>query len=242
MSSAQVAFMITAAQKRALRARGLDDEAIRHLTPADAHALLMTPDEHAVRNFLSVFVALATASLDGHPPPGVLQMCRKHPSDKVLIPTRYRLDSADLIDSMTRAALADSEAGHNIYLEARLVDFGLRGKKRGELAATRAVFALVVDSDADKNMAWNPPAGVRPTLVVETSPNNRQFWIFFKRALSSKRAQQLGENLRRVTAGDSDTGNPVQPYRIPGTTNYPDKVKISRGRVTTPTLFLGAAL
>ena len=74
-------------------------------------------------------------------------------------------------------------------------------------------------------MAWIPPAGVRPTLTVETSPNNAQYWFFFERALSPKRAQRLGEGLRRVTGGDSDTGNPCQPYRIPGTVNYPNKMQ-----------------
>jgi RepB DNA-primase from phage plasmid len=91
-------------------------------------------------------------------------------------------------------------------------------------------------------MGWIPPAGTQPTLGIETSPGNAQYWFFFQRAISGTRAQQLGEALRRVTGGDSDTGNPCQPYRIPGTTNYPNKVKIARGRVVTPTLFLGAVL
>ena len=36
--------------------------------------ILLTPDERSVRSFLEAFVALAIASLDGHSPPGVLQM------------------------------------------------------------------------------------------------------------------------------------------------------------------------
>ena len=91
-------------------------------------------------------------------------------------------------------------------------------------------------------MAWIPPAGVRPTLTVETSPGNAQYWFFFERALAPGNAQRLGEGLRRATGCDSDTGNPTQPYRIPGTVNYPDKVKIARGRKITPTFFYGAAL
>ena len=200
------------------------------------------PDERSVREFLEALVGLAVASLGGHPAPGLLQMTRKHPNDLDLVPTRYRLDSADLVDRMTRDALADSEAGANVYVEGRLLTPGLRGKKRGELSDTACVFALVVDSDADKNMAWIPPVGVRPTLVVETSPANHQYWFFLAHAVSAKRAQQLGESLRRVTRGDADTGNPTQPYRIPGTTNFVNKIKIARGRVITPTLFLGAAL
>jgi hypothetical protein len=202
----------------------------------------MTPDERSVRSFLEAFVALAIASLDGHSPPGVLQMTRKYPNDDDLVPTRYALDGVDLVERMTRDALADSESGANVYIEGRLLNPGLRGKKRGGISDTSCVFALVVDSDSDKAMAWIPPVGVRPTLVIETSPNNHQFWFAFKRALTPKRAQRLGEGLRHATGGDSDTGNPCQPYRIPGTVNYVSKIKIARGRVITPTLFLGAAL
>jgi RepB DNA-primase from phage plasmid len=200
------------------------------------------PDERSVHDFLEVFVCLAIASLGGHPPPGVLQTTRKFPDDLDLTPSRYALDQVDVVDRMTRDALADSEAGANVYIEARLLKFGLRGKKRGELSDTAWVFALAVDSDGDKNMAWIPPLGVRPTLVVETSPGNHQFWFFFNRALSPKHAQRRGENLRRITGGDADTGSVCQPYRLGGTVNFVSKAKIARGRIVTPTLFLGAAL
>jgi hypothetical protein len=203
---------------------------------------MTTPDERSVRDFLEVFVGLAISSLGGHPPPGVLQMTRKWPDDQDLVPTRYRLDSADLVERMTHDALGDSRNGHNVYIEGRLVNPGLRGKKRGELGDTLCVFALAVDSDSDKGMGWIPPAGVRPTMITQTSPDNHQFWFFFQRALSAKRAQQLGESLRRATGCDSDTGNVTQPYRIPGATNFVNKLKIARGRIVTPTLFLGAAL
>jgi RepB DNA-primase from phage plasmid len=203
----------------------------------------MMADERSVHDFLEAFVGLAIASLGGHPAPGVLQTCRKFPDDLDLVPSRYALDSADLVDRMTRDALCDSEAGANVYIEGRLIRPGLRGKKRGDLGDTACCFALAVDSDADKNMAWIPPFGVKPTLVVQTSPpGNFQYWFFLTRALSATHAQRLGEGLRKATHSDSDTGNVTQPYRIPGTTNYPNRVKIARGRVITPTSYLGAAL
>ena len=202
----------------------------------------MIADERSVHEFLEAFVALAIASLGGHPPPGVLQMTRKFPDDLDLVPSRYALDSADLVDRMTRDALSDSENGANVYIEGRLLRPGLRGKKRGELGDTACCFALAVDSDADKNMAWIPPFGVRPTLVVETSPGNHQFWLFFGRAMAPGHAQRRGENLRRITSCDSDTGNPCQPYRVAGTINHVSKIKMARGRIVTPTLWLGAAL
>jgi hypothetical protein len=237
-----IPFMLTGKMKADLHARGLTDVDIENLTPEDAHKILSTPDERAVRGFLEAFVALAIASLGGHPPPGLLQVCRKAPNDSDVIPVRYRLDDADLVDHLTRDAIVASGAGLNVYIEGRLVRPDLRGKKRGDLKDSVCVFALVVDSDADKNMGWIPPAGIRPTLTVETSPGNAQYWFFFERALSPTRAQRLGEALRQATGGDFDTGNPCQPYRIPGTVNYPNKMKIARGRVITPTLFLGATL
>ena len=58
--------------------------------------------------------------------------------------------SAEHVERMIAAAVEDSENGHNVYVEGRLVRPGLRGNARGTLADTAAVFALVVDSDADR--------------------------------------------------------------------------------------------
>lgn len=241
MTDSGIAFMVTGRMKAALRARGLTDIDIEQLTPENARRILLTPDEGAIRGFLEAFVALAIASLDGHPPPGLLQICHKAPDDNDVIPVRYRLDEAGLVDRLAHDAMVASTNGLNVYIEGRLIKPGLRGKKRGELKDTACTFALVVDSDMDKGMGWNPPAGVRPTLTVETSPGNAQYWFFFERALSPVRAQRLGEELRRVTGGDTDSGNPCQPYRIGGTINFVSRIKIARGRVVTPTLFLRAA-
>ena len=203
--SAGVAFMITGAMRAALRDRGLSDEDIQNLAPEDAHRLLLTPDPQTVKRFFEVLTTLATASLGGHAPPGFLQLCRVHPNHKALVPSRYQLGN---VDGMVKTALADSEVGANAYVEARFVNSGLRGKKRGELSDTIAVFALVIDSDADKSMAWTPPPSIFPTLVVETSPGNHQYWYFLREAVSAARAQSLGERIRRTTGCDSDTGNP----------------------------------
>jgi hypothetical protein len=148
MTDSGVPFMITGAMREALRLdHGLDDEAIRDLTPGDAHKLLFAPNPAVVRKFFEVFTNLATLSLVGHQAPGVLQLCRKHPNASSLVPTRYRLD---VVEAMIKGALAISASGANAYIEARFVRFDLRGRKRGGLEHTIAVFALVIDSDADK--------------------------------------------------------------------------------------------
>ena len=229
--------MITHVMQEALRRRGLVDDAIAKLTPEEAHRVLLTPDERTVRRFSAILVALAKKSLGGHPPPGCLQLSRKHPSSEDLVPSRYRLDRADLIERLTRDAIADSEAGHNVFLEGRLVNFDLRGKTRGGLEDTACVFALVVDSDADRGMGWTPPASMRPTMAIETSPGNHQFWFFLDQAVGREQARELGARLRRATGSDHDTGTPTQPYRVPGLANYPNQTKLKRGRVAAPTSF-----
>src|SRR5262249_36671221 len=142
---------------------------------------------------------------------------------------RYQLDE---VESLIKAEIADCEVGHNVYIEGRTLPASLRGGERGKLEVTIAGLALVIDSDADKGMGWTPPATIRPSMIVETSPGNFQFWFFLRAALDAERAQKLGERIRRVVNSDHDTGNPTQPYRVAGTVNYPDAGKIARGRVT----------
>jgi hypothetical protein len=233
-----VPFMITVAMRVALRRCGLADTDIENMTPEEAHRVLLTPDVRTVRSFFELFVTSAQKSLGDLSPPGWLQMTRKHPNASDFIPTRYRIDDVGLIERMTHEALIDSEAGHNVYVEPRFVKFGLGGKKRGELVDTGAVFALVVDSDADRNMGWTPPPNMRPTLTVETSPGNHQFWYFLNKAIGPAQAKELGARIRKATGSDHDTGTPTQPYRVPGTINYPNRVKLDRGRVATPTWVL----
>jgi hypothetical protein len=183
-----------------------------------------------VREFLHIITAQARAALGGSKARGVLQLSRLHPYDETLVPSRFEL--AD-IEHMVAAAVADSGNGHNVYVEGRLVRPDLRGNARGSLADTVAVFALVVDSDADKQMGWTPTA--RVSMTVETSPGNFQYWFFLREAVTAELGQKLGERIRKAVNSDHDTGNVVQPYRVAGTVNYPSKKKIERGRVTVPT-------
>jgi hypothetical protein len=81
-------------------------------------------------------------------------MSRLHPTSEQLVPSRYLIDD---IEHMVAAAVSDSEAGHNVYIEARTVREGLRGSARGTLEDTRAVFAS--SSIPMLTKAW---AGSRP--------------------------------------------------------------------------------
>jgi hypothetical protein len=161
--------------------------------------------------------------------PGVLQLSRLHPDSDDLVPSRFTLD-ADALERMVEVARADSAAGHNVYVEGRTVTTDVRGRSRGAITDTGAVFALVIDSDGDKGTAGTLPADFEPSVIVETSPGNRHYWLFLEKAISAKEGQRLGERVRDAVKADHDTGTVTQPYRVAGTLNYPSKKKRERGR------------
>jgi hypothetical protein len=227
-----VPFMITGAMREALYARGFSTEQIAELTPEAAHKILQTPDSRAVREFVATITAQAQTATEDMADPGLLQVVLVHPrDDDVTGVYRYELDDAELIERMTREAVSASEAGHNVYVEGRTVRRGLAGKQRGGHADTVAVFALVIDSDHDKDAAWAPT--VPMSLTVETSAGNAHYWLFLDKAVDADTGKRLGEQIRAATGADADTGNVCQPFRLAGTTNFPNKKKLERGRIVT---------
>jgi AAA domain len=197
----------------------------------------LLPDGQQIYAFMETYVAQARAATQGLPTPGVLQMIRIHPLDESIVIYRYALNDELLVQQMAKEACAASADGFNVYLEARTVRTGLGSKQRGGIEDTVSVFALVIDSDADKGKAWSRSVPV--SLSVETSPCNEHDWLFFERAVDAQTGKALGDRLRAAVKADHDTGNIVQPYRIAGTVNYPNKVKIARGRTIAPTRMLG---
>src|SRR5215218_8666327 len=67
----------------------------------------------------------------------------------------------------------------------------------GQAEDTRAVFAFVVDSDADKGEPARLPT--EPTMIVETSPGNFHFWYFLEKAITD--LAEVGEAIRAATGG-----------------------------------------
>jgi AAA domain/RepB DNA-primase from phage plasmid/IclR helix-turn-helix domain len=203
-----------------------------HIIAAQAKAALAAKAE-AIANATAAEPDKAQAPL----PVSFLQLSRLHPSDDDgtgdanPVPSRFMLDD---VERMIAAAVADSENGHNVYVEGRTVREGLQGRKRGGFEDTVAVFAYTVDGDADKGMGWTPTVPV--SMTVETSPGNFHHWLFLKEAITDwGRAKELGDRIRAAVGADHDTGTITQPYRVAGTVNYPGCKKIERGRVTVPT-------
>ena len=184
-------------------------------------------DEDTVREFITIVSEHAVGLAKSNGKPGVLQLTRLSPADEKLVPTRFKLDS---VDDMVRAAIADANASHNVYIEGRTVRADLRGSVRGTFADTEFVFGLVVDVDHDKGKGG--AVTVRPSLTIETSPGNLHLWYLFTQPLAAGPAKALGDAIRVATGTDQDTGVVSQPYRVPGTPNFPSKAKRARGRLS----------
>jgi hypothetical protein len=190
-------------------------------------------DVHQVHEFVATYIAQARTATGDLEQPGVLQILLIDPANEDVSIRRYHLDDASVAEKIAKDAISASRRGCNVYAEARTVRPDLKGKNRGKAEDTIAVFALTVDSDADKGLAWTPTVPV--SLTVETSPGNAHHWFFLEKAVTPDDAKQIGERLKAAIGGDHDTGVITQPYRLAGTVNYPSKAKRERGRTVAAT-------
>lgn len=204
-------------------------------TTGNTQGLSPDVDEAEIRKFLEAIHAQAARAFEGASQPGRLQLVRIHPLSEDAVAQRFRIGD---VDAMTRAAVQDAAAGHNVYVEARTISESAPRKGRGRIEDTRGVFALVVDSDTDKKRAGK--LSVRPSISVETSPENAHHWLFLEKALPPDEARALGDALRATTGADDDTGTITQPYRVAGTPNLPSRKKLARGRVPSPTKIMAS--
>ena len=186
-------------------------------------------DETTIRQFLDLLHTRAEIALEGAPP-GVLQLCTLIPDGSISAQPFCVGD----VDAMTEAAIANAKAGRNVYVEGRIVTPGLPSDKRGRIDATPAVFAFVIDRDADTKKGGRSING-GASLVVETSPGNVHEWLFLTRALNAKKAKAFGDTIRKACGADDCTGVITGCYRLPGTPNFPNSKKRARGRVVAPT-------
>ena len=187
----------------------------------------LSADPVVVRAFVERIHAAAASAFEGVAQPGMLQLVRIHPALEDTTTSRFAIGE---VDHMVDEAVRQSDAGFNVYVEGRTV---AQNASRGKMSDTIGVFGYVIDADNDKGKGGTTP--VQPSLVVETSPGNLHNWLLLDRALPVAPAQALGAAIRHGTGADAATGVLTQPYRVPGTTNFPGKLKLARGRVPVPT-------
>ena len=181
--------------------------------------------------FLRIIADQAQRAIGDRKKTGRLQLSMLDGDETIFRYKRFLLDD---VEAMIAHALKRSAEGCNIYVEGRTVRPDARW--RGKLTETAWVFALVIDSDADRDLGWTGDGDA--SLVVETSPGNKQYWFFLREAITAEEARAVGAAMRASTKTDSDSGVITQPYRLAGLPNYPNSIKRARGRTTCGTKIL----
>lgn len=190
----------------------------------NAHAPL-TPDPAVIRAFAERLHAHVARIFEGVHQPGMMQLVAIHPASESTLPFPFEIGE---VGYMVEEAVRQSNAGFNVYIETRTIR---KNAGRGTMADTVGVFAIVNDADNDKGKGSE--LDIQPSFVIETSPGNFHHWLLFDRPVAVEHARGLGQAIKAKVKTDAATGVVTQPYRIPGTLNYPDKRKIARGRVAT---------
>lgn len=139
------------------------------------------------------------------------------------------------VDGMVDAVMAHAGTPNaNVYICPNLMRPTLERGKKGTEADVVAVLALVADLDSDTGLSGHMP--VEPNYVVESSPGNYQCFILLESAMQVPEAKALASALRRGANADHCTVDMAHVWRVPGTYNWPNAKKLSRGRSPEPVI------
>jgi RepB DNA-primase from phage plasmid len=193
------------------------------------------PNLDEIANFMRIVHEQAKRAIGDAERPGYLQTSFNVPDSKAWIPTRHKIGD---VEGCVRASIDYANSGHNVYIEGRTLAQPGAGGERGDTGDSAWVFALVIDSDADKGKGFEL-GHVTPTLTVESSPGNAHYWFFLEKAIPADDvAKKVGEVMRKAGSDPGATGKVAQPYRVAGTPNYPNKKKREAGRALCTTRVL----
>ena len=202
---------------------------------------------HAFLELLHRLAAPFAPESPGGRPRGVLMLSRVEvfpQAERDDIWVNIQITPGDLENSLFEAGLAEARNDVNVYFGWHVVRTGVPHRSRGKTEDIIAKLALVADFDngAGHTEANNfdtetwtiPGLSIAPSAVIETSPGNYQAIFAFDAPVPPKEAAALAELLWRVAACDPATKKVDQPWRVPGTVNWPNHKKVKEGR--TPVL------
>jgi hypothetical protein len=187
-------------------------------------------DRETIHDHVSMLHTLArAANVDG-----VLTLCcygeNPHSGRKSSQVQRFRIGDVDL---MVDAIMALEAVPHlNIYAPWAIMRHGLVGGERGGLNDIVRTLALVADLDSDTGKSGDLP--LDPPYLIESSEGNYQAVYPLSRALPPTEAQPLAAALQAATQSDHGTKDLAHVWRVAGAFNWPNKVKVNRGRHLAP--------
>jgi hypothetical protein len=178
------------------------------------------------RHCAILHTAASNAGIEG----GKLALCvyGEDPATKAKTHSVVRHFAIGDVAGMVNAAMAfENEPHANVYtLFAVLKPETPDGTRKA--ADIAKVLALVVDGDADKGQAAPVPP-MAASYVLQSSEGNLQHVYWLDTPLEPDDARQLGNAIGRATGADC-AGDIAHVWRVPGCLNWPNAVKIRRGR------------
>jgi hypothetical protein len=155
---------------------------------------------------------------------------------KDLSPKVSHFKPSDHENILSRILQLSKQLHRNIYMPLVLMRSDLLPGKKGGISDIVSVFGLVADfddADADK---WPDRIPCPPSYVLETSPGRFQVGFLFDDPMSPDNAKKSAVALKRHCNCDHGTADISHVWRIPGTLNWPNKLKVDTGRSQEPFL------
>ena len=154
------------------------------------------------------------------------------------------LSDEDSIDSITET-IEDwkDKVGFNIYYSPAIRRTDLKKHERGGLDSITSALGFVVDCDTPESFKlWSSNCkdiGLNPSIVVQTSSQRVQLVYLFKKPTNDfKTWKMYAERLVSHFGCDSATKDLAHIFRVPNTTNYPNKKKKLDGRTTEESIVI----
>ena len=136
------------------------------------------------------------------------------------------------VDGMVEAVMGYEACPNlNVYAPWAVFRSDLDLGKKGSEADVVASLAAVPDIDGDKFEQTLP---FEAPYVIETSPGNSQPVYPWSRPLTTAETKPLLVRLGEAVGGDAATQDASHVWRIAGTSNWPTKSKLARGRSPAP--------
>lgn len=146
------------------------------------------------------------------------------------------------VDNMASSAIGlANQTGRNVHISPALMRSDLPSNLKGNESDVVAVLGYVADFDKGRGADYENRCPLKPSYVLETSPNNAQCFflpdepIIIKNDNDRAEAKDLAIKLTHNCDGADFGGVDISHvWRIAGLPNYPNQKKIAEGRSTTP--------
>jgi predicted P-loop ATPase len=110
----------------------------------------------------------------------------------------------------------------------------LEPRKKGTLADIIGVFGIVIDFDDADARNWQDRLHHSPNIGLETSSGRFQAFYLFDELATKDQASHIAAFITDHAKADKCSKDVAHVWRIAGTWNWPNKLKIGQGRSLTP--------